>query len=66
MKQISKRHLHLDKFIKLFPNSLAMTLHQFSVLTENEKTAIVCNEEAFVGNREENNFSILLYEVRSF
>ena len=43
-----------------------MTLYQFSVLTENEKTAIVWNEGHFVGDRIENNFSIMLYQVRSF
>ena len=43
-----------------------MTLYQFNVLTENEKTAIVWNEGHFVGDRKENNFSILLYQVRSF
>ena len=43
-----------------------MTLYQFNVLPENEKTAIVWNEGDFVGGREENNFSLLLYQVRSF
>ncbi len=43
-----------------------MTLYQFNVLTENEKTAIVWNEGHFVGDRKENNFSILLYQVQSF
>jgi hypothetical protein len=43
-----------------------MTLYQFNVLTENEKTAIVWNEGHFVGDRKENNFSILLYQVWSF
>ena len=43
-----------------------MTLYQFNVLTENEKTAIVWNEGDVVGDRKENNFSILLYQVQSF
>ena len=43
-----------------------MTLYQFNVLTESEKTAIVWNEGNFVGDRIENNFSILLYQVQSF
>ena len=43
-----------------------MTLYQFSVLTENEKTAIVWNEGDFVGDRKENNLSILLYQLQSF
>ena len=43
-----------------------MTLYQFNVLTENEKTAIVWNEGHLVGDRKENNFSIRLYQVRSF
>ena len=43
-----------------------MTLYQFNVLTENEKTAIVWNEGDFVGDRKENNLSILLYQVQSF
>ena len=43
-----------------------MTLYQFNVLTENEKTTIVWNEGDVVGDRKENNFSILLYQVWSF
>ena len=43
-----------------------MTLYQFNVLTENEKTAIVWSKGDFVIERKENNFSILLYQVQSF
>ena len=43
-----------------------MTLYQFNVVTESEKTAIVWNEGHFEGDRKENNFSIMLYQVRSF
>lgn len=43
-----------------------MTLYQFNVLTENEKTAIVSSKGHFVGDRKEDNFSIMLYQVRSF
>ena len=43
-----------------------MTLYQFNVLTENEKTAIVWSKGDFVFERKENNFSILLYQVQSF
>jgi hypothetical protein len=43
-----------------------MTLYQFDGLTENEKTAIVWNEGHFVGDRKENSFFILLYQIKSF
>ena len=43
-----------------------MTLYQFNVLTENEKTAIVWSKGDFVIERKENNFSILLHQVQSF
>ena len=47
-------------------NEYARALYQFNVLIESEKTAIVWNEGHFVGDRKENNFSIMLYQVRSF
>ena len=43
-----------------------MTLYQFNVLTENEKTALVWNGGDFVGDRKENNLTISLYQVQSF
>ena len=42
-----------------------MTLYQFNVLTESEKTAIVWSKGDFVIERKENNFSILR-RLRSF
>lgn len=43
-----------------------MTLYQFSVLSEDEKTALVWNEGDFVADRWERNCYILLYQVFSF
>ena len=47
-------------------NEYAMTLYQFNVLSEGEKAAVLWSQGDIVGDRIENNFSILLYQVRSF
>jgi hypothetical protein len=43
-----------------------MTLYQFKVLSQDEKAAVLWSKGDVVGDRIENNFSILLYEIRSF
>ena len=43
-----------------------MTLYQFNALSEDEKAAVLWSKKDFVGDRMENNFSILLYQVWSF
>ena len=40
-----------------------MILYQLNVLTENEKTATVWSEGGFVADWQENDFSILLYQL---
>ena len=40
-----------------------MILYQLNVLTENEKTATVWSEGDFVADRQENDFSILFYQL---
>ena len=43
-----------------------MTLYQFNVLSEDEKAAVLWSKGDIVGDSIENNFSILLYQIRSF
>ncbi len=43
-----------------------MTLYEFNLLSENQQTEVVWNEGDFVTDRQENGYSILLYQLYSF
>lgn len=43
-----------------------MTLNQFNSLTEDEKTAMVWSASEYIGNRTEDNYRALLYQLYSF
>jgi hypothetical protein len=43
-----------------------ITLRQFNLLEEGEKATFVCKQGVFIGDRAEDDVTVLLYQVHSF